>query len=227
MISSFKHTRSRALGVCVALLAVSSARGDSDEPGEARPVAAACRRCGRNRGRARPAVSCTRSGSGSQRRTACPTTTFLLLRSMATGCGSVRKGGWPASTRRPARYRAGTEEDGLPWRVVSAIDVHPGTGEVWIGMFGGGLARFSGGRFDHWHQLNSGVVNDVIYGVAVEHDNIWAATTAGAQPVQHGHRGMVNLHREERSDGGDLELRMLLRGRVGLSRHLGQWGAGI
>ncbi|MGB5401544.1 MAG: regulator, partial [Thermoanaerobaculia bacterium] len=67
-----------------------------------------------------------------------------------------------------------------PWRVVSALAVHPDTGEVWMGMFGGGLARFSGGRFDHFHQLNSGLVNDVVYGVCVENENIWAATTAGA-----------------------------------------------
>jgi hypothetical protein len=72
------------------------------------------------------------------------------------------------------------EKDGLPWQVVSALDVHPKTGELWIGLFGGGLARFSGGRFDHWHQLNSGLVNDVVYGLAVENDNIWVATTAGA-----------------------------------------------
>ncbi|MHC4145935.1 MAG: ligand-binding sensor domain-containing protein [Planctomycetota bacterium] len=72
------------------------------------------------------------------------------------------------------------EKDGLPWRVVSALDVNPKTGELWIGLFGGGLARLSGGRFDHWNQLNSGLVNDVVYGVAVENDNIWAATTAGA-----------------------------------------------
>ncbi len=72
------------------------------------------------------------------------------------------------------------EKDGLPWRVVSALDVHPKTGDLWIGLFGGGLARFSGGRFDHWNQMNSGLVNDVVYGVAVEHDNIWVATTAGA-----------------------------------------------
>lgn len=73
-----------------------------------------------------------------------------------------------------------TEKDGLPWRVVTAIDVDPKTGDVWLGLFGGGLARLSGGRFDHWHQLNSGLVNDVVYGVAVENDNVWAATTAGA-----------------------------------------------
>jgi len=82
--------------------------------------------------------------------------------------------------KRTGKIRSWGEKDGLPFRVVSALDVDPETGDVWLGMFGGGLARFSGGRFDHWHQLNSGLVNDVVYGVAVENDNIWAATTAGA-----------------------------------------------
>jgi ligand-binding sensor domain-containing protein len=72
------------------------------------------------------------------------------------------------------------EKDGLPFKVVTAIDIDQKTGDVWLGLFGGGLARLSGGRFDHWHQLNSGLVNDVVYGVAVENDNVWAATTAGA-----------------------------------------------
>ena len=72
------------------------------------------------------------------------------------------------------------EKDGLPFKVVTAIDVDKKTGDVWLGLFGGGLARLSGGRFDHWHQMNSGLVNDVVYGVAVENDNVWAATTAGA-----------------------------------------------
>lgn len=82
--------------------------------------------------------------------------------------------------KRTGRIRSWTEKDGLPFRAVTAIDVDPKTGDVWLGLFGGGLARFSGGRFDHWHQLNSGLVNDVVYGVAVENGNVWAATTAGA-----------------------------------------------
>ena len=82
--------------------------------------------------------------------------------------------------KRTGKIQSWKEEDGLPWQVVAALDVNPRTGELWIGLFGGGLARFSGGRFDHWHQLNSGLVNDVVYGVAVENDNVWAATTAGA-----------------------------------------------
>jgi ligand-binding sensor domain-containing protein len=82
--------------------------------------------------------------------------------------------------KRTGKIRSWKEKDGLPWRVVSALDVNRKTGELWVGLFGGGLARFSGGRFDHFHQLNSGLVNDVVYGVAVENDNVWVATTAGA-----------------------------------------------
>jgi ligand-binding sensor domain-containing protein len=90
------------------------------------------------------------------------------------------EGGLARLDKRTGKIRSWTEEDGLPWRVVSAIDVNPVNAEVWLGLFGGGLVRFSGGRFDHFHQLNSGLVNDVVYGVCIENDNVWAATTAGA-----------------------------------------------
>ena len=82
--------------------------------------------------------------------------------------------------KRTGKIKSWGEKDGLPFRVITGIDVDPKTGDVWIGMFGGGLARFSGGRFDHWHQLNSGLVNDVVYAVAVQDQYVWAATTAGA-----------------------------------------------
>ena len=90
------------------------------------------------------------------------------------------EGGLACLDKRTGKIRAWREKDGLPWRVVSALAVSPKTGDLWLGLFGGGLARFSGGRFDHFHQLNSGLVNDVVYGVAVENDHVWAATTAGA-----------------------------------------------
>jgi hypothetical protein len=77
------------------------------------------------------------------------------------------------------KWRSWREKDGLPWRVVSSIAVSEKTGDVWVGLFGGGLARFSGGRFDHFNQFNSGLVNDVVYGVAVLDDTVWVATTAG------------------------------------------------
>lgn len=77
------------------------------------------------------------------------------------------------------QWKSWTEEDGLPFNVITGIAVDPKTGDVWLGLFGGGIARFSGGRFDHWHQLNSGLVNDVVYGVTIEGDDLWVATTAG------------------------------------------------
>jgi ligand-binding sensor domain-containing protein len=82
--------------------------------------------------------------------------------------------------KKTGKIRSWKEKDGLPWRVVTGIDVDPKTGDVWLALFGGGLARFSGGRFDHFTQMNSGLVNDVVYGVAIENENVWAATTAGA-----------------------------------------------
>jgi ligand-binding sensor domain-containing protein len=85
------------------------------------------------------------------------------------GLGLLERGQWK-------RWR---EADGLPWRVVTGIAVSPKTGDIWLALFGGGLARFSGGRFDHFNQLNSGLVNDVVYGVAVHGDTVWAATAAG------------------------------------------------
>lgn len=76
-------------------------------------------------------------------------------------------------------WRSWTEKEGLPWPVVSGIAVSEKTGEVWLALFGGGVARFSGGRFDHFNQMNSGLVNDVVYGIAIQGDTVWAATTAG------------------------------------------------
>jgi ligand-binding sensor domain-containing protein len=84
--------------------------------------------------------------------------------------------------RKTGKFKSWGEKDGLPWRVVTGIELDPKTGDVWLALFGGGLARFSGGRFDHFHQLNSGLVNDVVYAVAYDPDrnHIWCATTAGA-----------------------------------------------
>ncbi len=90
------------------------------------------------------------------------------------------EGGLSRYDKQTKTIKNWTEQDGLPWRVITGIEVNPRTGEVWLGLFGGGLARFSAGRFDHFHQLNSGLVNDVVYAVAIEGDNVWCATTAGA-----------------------------------------------
>lgn len=82
--------------------------------------------------------------------------------------------------KKTKKVRVWREADGLPFNVITAIEVDPKTEDLWLGLFGGGLARFSAGRFDHWHQLNSGLVNDVVYAVCLEGENVWCATTAGA-----------------------------------------------
>ena len=96
--------------------------------------------------------------------------------------------------KRTGKIKSWKEKDGLPFQAITAIDVDHNTGDVWLGLFGGGLARFSGGRFDHFHQLNSGLVNDVVYGVAIEGENVWAATTAGCSRYNTRTRRMDHLH---------------------------------
>jgi len=126
--------------------------------------------------------------------------------------------------KRSGEIRSWQEKDGLPWRVVSALDVDPKTGDLWVGMFGGGLARFSGGRFDHFHQLNSGLVNDVVYGVAVENDHVWAATTAGASRLDT-RTGEWTIYNEKNAPMEEIWNYGVSydRGRV----YLAVWGSGV
>ena len=72
-----------------------------------------------------------------------------------------------------------TTADGLAQRAVLSLALDPRTGDVWAGTMGG-LSRVSAGRIDTFTQLNSGLSNDVVYGVSVEGDNVWVATAAGA-----------------------------------------------
>lgn len=76
-------------------------------------------------------------------------------------------------------WKSWTEKDGLPWNVVMSIAKDKKTGDLWLALFGEGIARFSGGYFEQFTQNNSGLLNDVTYGIAVQGDNVWVATTAG------------------------------------------------
>lgn len=82
-----------------------------------------------------------------------------------------------------ALYENGTwktyhEPDGLAHRAVLSIAVDPASRDVWIGTMSG-LSHLSADRFETYNQFNSGLPNDVIFGVAVENQNVWVATTAG------------------------------------------------
>jgi len=69
--------------------------------------------------------------------------------------------------------------DGLAHRAVLSLALDKRTGDVWAGTMAG-LSRISGGRIDSFTQLNSGLSNDVVYGVSVEGENVWVATAAGS-----------------------------------------------
>ena len=69
-----------------------------------------------------------------------------------------------------------------------------GPGDVWAGTMGG-LSRISAGRIVSYTQLNSGLSNDVVYGVSVEGENVWVATAAGACRLDL-HTGQWSLYNE-------------------------------
>jgi ligand-binding sensor domain-containing protein len=90
---------------------------------------------------------------------------------------------WVGTDRGLARRRRGTwthwtEADGLGHRYVTSLGRDRRTGDLWISTFGG-LTRLSGGRMTTFTQLDSGLMNDVVYHVVVEGDQVWAATAAG------------------------------------------------
>jgi ligand-binding sensor domain-containing protein len=76
-------------------------------------------------------------------------------------------------------WKTYTTKDGLAHRAVLSLALDKRTGDVWAGTMGG-LSRISAGRIDSFTQLNSGLSNDVVYGVSVEGENVWVATAAGA-----------------------------------------------
>ena len=85
------------------------------------------------------------------------------------GLGLYENGTW--KVYRPA--------DGLAHQAVLSLALDKHTGDLWVGTMGG-LNRVSAGRIDTYTQLNSGLSNDIVYGIAVQGDYVWTATAAGA-----------------------------------------------
>lgn len=93
-----------------------------------------------------------------------------------------------------------TEAEGLPHPHITAIAPDSSTGDLWLGTWGGGLVRFSGGRFDSVNQLNSGLAGNLIFDLVLWSDRIWAATNAGLS-VYDPLADSWELHFERRADG--------------------------
>jgi len=92
------------------------------------------------------------------------------------------------------QWKTYTTKDALAHRAVLSLALDKRTGDVWAGTMGG-LSRVSAGRIVSYTQLNSGLSNDVVYGVSVEGENVWVATAAGACRLDL-HTGQWSLYNE-------------------------------
>jgi ligand-binding sensor domain-containing protein len=90
------------------------------------------------------------------------------------GLGLYENGAWKIF--RPV---ADSREQSLAHQAVLSLALDKLTGDVWAGTMGG-LSHISAGRIDTFTQLNSGLSNNIVYGVAVFGDFVWTATAAGA-----------------------------------------------
>ena len=79
---------------------------------------------------------------------------------------------------REAGFAVWGEAQGLSHRYVTSIARHEPTGDLWVSTLRG-LNRLSGGSLRVYTQINSGLMNDVVYHVVVDGDRVWAATAAG------------------------------------------------
>jgi ligand-binding sensor domain-containing protein len=82
------------------------------------------------------------------------------------------------AVRENGAWTTYTTEEGLAYDAVISLAVDPETRDVWAGTMGG-LSQISAGRIRNYTQFNSGLPNDVVFGVAVENQNVWVATTTG------------------------------------------------
>lgn len=90
------------------------------------------------------------------------------------GLGLYENGEW-----KIFRPIADQKYQSLAHQAVLSLSLDKRTGDLWVGTMGG-LSRVSAGRIDTYTQLNSGLSNDIVYGVGVQGDVVWTATAAGA-----------------------------------------------
>lgn len=80
--------------------------------------------------------------------------------------------------REEGRFRRIGTADGLSHKMVLSLAEDPATGDLWVGTMRG-LNRVSAGRVTTYLQTDSGLPNNVVYGVDVVGGHVWAATAAG------------------------------------------------
>jgi ligand-binding sensor domain-containing protein len=76
------------------------------------------------------------------------------------------------------KFRLIGTNEGLSHRMVMCLVEDPRTGDMWIGTMHG-LNRYSAGRITTYTQTDSGLPNNVVYGLDIMDDTLWVATAAG------------------------------------------------
>jgi ligand-binding sensor domain-containing protein len=90
---------------------------------------------------------------------------------------------WAGTSKGLGRGRIGgpfhkVSLDSLDGAGVLSLRADHRSKDMWVGTFEG-LARVSRGRVDIYTQLNSGLANNVVYGLEIQGPFLWAATAAG------------------------------------------------
>jgi ligand-binding sensor domain-containing protein len=80
--------------------------------------------------------------------------------------------------REDGKFRRFGKADGLTHKMILSLAEDRRTGDLWVGTMRG-LNRVSAGRITGFLQTDSGLPNNVVYGVEVVGDHVWAATAAG------------------------------------------------
>ena len=70
-------------------------------------------------------------------------------------------------------------EQGLSHKLVLCMVEDVKTGDLWVGTMHG-LNKLSGGKITKYLQTDSGLPNNVVYGIDIVDDTVWVATAAGA-----------------------------------------------
>ena len=86
--------------------------------------------------------------------------------------------------------------DGLAHQAVLSLALDKRTGDLWVGTMGG-FSRISAGRIDTFTQLNSGLSNDIVYGVWRARRFRVDGDRRRRQPPEHSHRTMVAVQRAQ------------------------------
>lgn len=93
--------------------------------------------------------------------------------------GRVWVGTWEGLLVRDNKgFHPITTADGLSHKMVLSLSEDTSTGDIWVGTMRG-LNRVSGGKVKAYLQTDSGLPNNVVYGVDVIGDHVWVATAAG------------------------------------------------